>query len=149
MFGAYEALVRELLQSDEAWDAASLCHTPSGHLTLFKSSNDTTFEYPEEETLRSMFEHAAEAHPDRVALCDDHLEITYARLGNIADGLAATLSAKDVSREDKVLVFMDKGWSQVAQYWASMPAVPPMSPWTLPRRPNGSLILSPTARPRR
>lgn len=70
--------------------------------------------------LAELFEIVAEAIPDRLALCDDKGQITYAQMNERADRLAAGLYAQGIRRGDKVGLYLMNGPEYLESFFGVM-----------------------------
>jgi acyl-CoA synthetase (AMP-forming)/AMP-acid ligase II len=79
------------------------------------------------DTLVALFDRAADAHPDRPAVSDGDVSLTYRELARCADALAAKLGAAGIGPEDRVAVHMPRGVGVIAACSACSALVPPTS----------------------
>lgn len=69
---------------------------------------------PAPETLVELFTRTVAEHPDRPAVSDEHLTLSYAELAARASSVAAGLQARGVGPQDRVAVALPRGTGAVA-----------------------------------
>ncbi|MDX9972356.1 MAG: amino acid adenylation domain-containing protein, partial [FCB group bacterium] len=83
---------------------------------VLRTFNDTTTDYPREESLGALFEQQAKAHPDAPALVSAHSGHTtsYADLDAWANGIAKALVDLGVAPESRVGLCLERGAAAIA-----------------------------------
>lgn len=110
----YEALLRDLMGSSEAWDRPDARHLlPDTYGTVWTSYNDTAQDLPKG-LLHEGFADAAQKNPDKTAIVSARGSKTFKDLDNISNHLAIDLIASGAKPNDLVGVVAPKGWEQVA-----------------------------------
>ncbi|MCK4260160.1 MAG: amino acid adenylation domain-containing protein, partial [Halanaerobiales bacterium] len=70
--------------------------------------NDTSKEYPENETIYQLFEELVEREPDKIAVCFEEEKISFSKLNAKANQLARVLQEKGVQADTSVGVIMER-----------------------------------------
>ncbi|MER8969799.1 acyl--CoA ligase [Mesorhizobium sp. M0808] len=70
----------------------------------------------------------AAAHPAKTALITEHKRLCYEELDDLSSRLAAALFMNGVSRDDRVLIFMDNCWEAAVSIFAVLKAGATFSP---------------------
>ncbi len=71
--------------------------------------NKTDCDYDTSQTIVSMFENAAEKHPDNIACVYGDRKLTYREADEISDRIAAYISSKGLARGDVVSILIGRG----------------------------------------
>lgn len=75
--------------------------------------NDTDTAYPYNKTVAELVEQQAASHPDRIAVIDQNMELTYRLLNEKANQVALKLRGIGVKRNDYVAIFVERTWLSV------------------------------------
>ncbi|MCI4066448.1 amino acid adenylation domain-containing protein [Micromonospora sp. R77] len=113
MFAAYRMLLTRLATDDDAWQETVFDLTPARQLTIRRTVNDTAAPVPMV-TLHDLFRKQAERNPERTAVIAGGDEISYGRLQDQANAIAADLIAEGVRPGDLVGVRAVRGPRQTA-----------------------------------
>ncbi|WP_211371801.1 amino acid adenylation domain-containing protein [Marilutibacter maris] len=106
-------------QADATRDTIAVAEGPpslsgdAAHRVLIEW-NRTAQAYDRTETVWGLVEKQAQAHPQRTAIIDGHVEVDYARLTARANAIAATLAARGVRPGALVGVCMGRRWELAA-----------------------------------
>lgn len=76
--------------------------------------NDTTTDYPRDQTIHGLFAAQATQTPDAPAVVDGPTTLTYRQLAGRAEGLAAALAARGVGQGDRVAICMHRSADLIA-----------------------------------
>ncbi|MCM3631097.1 amino acid adenylation domain-containing protein [Paenibacillus glycanilyticus] len=75
---------------------------------VYDLMNDTAFPYDTTKTIHGMFEQAAAAYPDRIALSSVHGRLTYRELNELANSTARMLLNRGLQKGEFVTIFMER-----------------------------------------
>jgi tyrocidine synthetase-3 len=76
---------------------------------LLETFNDTTVDYPKEESIISLFKEQVQLNPDKYALVFENTTLTYSQLDKQSDKLAGYLSANfELKAEDRVGILLER-----------------------------------------
>ncbi|WP_051806095.1 non-ribosomal peptide synthetase [Streptomyces sp. NRRL F-2747] len=110
LFGHYARLLRAVTENPELRLSELPLLTDAEHEQLVRGWNDTARTHGSEELcLHQLFESAADAHPDAVAVVYEGEALTYRELDERADRLARALRAQGVGPESVVGVLARRG----------------------------------------
>jgi amino acid adenylation domain-containing protein len=113
MFAAYRQHIEQLLNSDTAWQATHTQHLlPATDLALQREVNATKVRQSKQ-FMHSLFRAQVEKQPDRPAIINDEVCLSYSELHAAALQIGHWLRQQGVKRNQFVAVVMDKGWEQV------------------------------------
>ncbi len=87
--------------------------TPAARAELLQGRNQVDYSAVPAPTLHGWFAQTARAYPDRVALTDGSVEMTYAELDRRANRLAHVLVARGVHSEDPVGLCVDRSCDMI------------------------------------
>ena len=112
MFQAYETLMVRLATNDETWRSNFLNLTPVSQLARRPSLPDERAA-GSGELLHGLFKRSARLYPNRIAVSEGGLELTYSELDRLAGTLAYNLRELGARPNQLIAVLMEKGWEQV------------------------------------
>ncbi|WP_264530511.1 amino acid adenylation domain-containing protein [Flavobacterium sp. N502540] len=82
---------------------------------LLLEFNNTKKAYPNDQTVLDLFEEQAGKAPDKIALIDDHQEISYAKLNVLSNKIAAyLLSISEEHDKSPIAVLLDRSVNMIA-----------------------------------
>ncbi|GAA1943597.1 non-ribosomal peptide synthetase [Kitasatospora viridis] len=113
MFAAFEALLHDLADGPQAWEAAEPVPLPSWQAEERRRANDTAAELPDTLLHQPFFAQAART-PERPAVLGPAGTLSYRQLAARATAVARALRAAGCTPGAHVAVVMDKGPEQVA-----------------------------------
>jgi yersiniabactin nonribosomal peptide synthetase len=112
MFEAYRALVTSLADDEEVWQKKRFTLMPYSQTEKREQSNKTE-EPLSPELLHTLFTARASEQGEKAAIITSNRTLTYRRLFNLSNNLAAVLHEKGARPDTLVAVVMEKGWEQV------------------------------------
>ncbi|WP_435166822.1 amino acid adenylation domain-containing protein [Paenibacillus glycanilyticus] len=75
---------------------------------VYDRMNDTSYPYDRTKTIHGMFEQAAAAYPDRIAVSSVYGQLTYKELNERANSTARMLLNRGLGKGDFVTIFMER-----------------------------------------
>ncbi|MEW2547698.1 amino acid adenylation domain-containing protein [Streptomyces sp. NPDC047002] len=111
MFGAFEALLRDLADDDGPWDSAHPVALPARQAEERRRANDTAAPLPDAPLHRAVLARA-EQDPERTAVIWSGGTLSYGELARRAAAVAAELRAGGCAGGDLVAVVTEKGPEQ-------------------------------------
>jgi pyochelin synthetase len=112
LFGAYLGLLRDLAQSEHAWQSESPVALPAAQAAQRAACNATSGPLLNEPLFAGFLRHAAR-HPEDPAILTVETELSYAEVELRSRALAQRLIARGAAAERLVAIVMPKGWEQV------------------------------------
>lgn len=113
MFESYSKLLVDLADSRSIWNAQIAVRLPESQHRRRIASNDTTAYLPSG-LLHSPVMEMILTNPERTAIISGSEKISYKRLGEAVDSIAATLTESGVEQAEPVAVLIPKHWLQTA-----------------------------------
>ncbi|MEO7827677.1 MAG: amino acid adenylation domain-containing protein, partial [Allosphingosinicella sp.] len=112
MFGAFQALLRSLIDDATAWNLPSRAGLPLEQLRLRLEANATAAPVSTL-LLHELFEEQVRRDPGRLAVAAAGARMTYGELDRLASRLAGRLHRAGARPNQLVAVVMEKGWEQI------------------------------------
>ncbi|MEM1255606.1 MAG: amino acid adenylation domain-containing protein [Cyanobacteria bacterium P01_H01_bin.21] len=112
MFDTYSHLLKQLANSEEAWQAETQRLTPKEQLEQREAINSTEATIPLE-TLYGLFTSQATHNSDKAAIIAQGRTLTYGELYHYSNQLGRYLRAEGAAPNQLVAILMDKGWEQI------------------------------------
>ncbi|MCM3132973.1 amino acid adenylation domain-containing protein [Paenibacillus polysaccharolyticus] len=81
---------------------------------LIQEVNNTRHSYPRDRSIQELFEEQAEANPEKIALCWNGQELTYADLNTRANIIANKLRQLEVQRDEVVGIMVERSFDAIA-----------------------------------
>ncbi|MEU0878709.1 amino acid adenylation domain-containing protein [Lentzea sp. NPDC005914] len=111
MFAAYEGVLRELCDDEDAWGRQAPMLVPAAQLEIREAANATDGPLPDG-LLHEGFVARAATDGDRVAVASPLRTLTYAELDAVSNQVARRLAG--LAPGSFVAVVMESGWEQIA-----------------------------------
>lgn len=103
----YDTLLEAALENTDTLIAAVGILTEQDQ-EVYKKLNDTAWPYDTSKTIHGMFEQAAAAYPDRIAVSSVHGRLTYRELNEQANRTARLLLSRGLRKGEFVTIFMER-----------------------------------------
>ncbi|MGD9364672.1 MAG: class I adenylate-forming enzyme family protein [Desulfobacteraceae bacterium] len=87
--------------------------------------------------IHNFIEHSADRYPDKTAVVYDNHRISYSRLNDQTDNLAAHLKARGVGKGDRVAVLLENSVAYITSYYATLKAGAVAAPLNPAIKPEG------------
>ncbi|WP_415717911.1 amino acid adenylation domain-containing protein [Maridesulfovibrio sp.] len=113
MFESYNKLLIDLAESRSIWNEKISVRLPDSQRKRRIASNDTTAYLPSG-LLHSPVMEMIRTNPERTAIIYNNEDISYKRLGEAINSIAATLSESGLEPTEPVAVLIPKHWLQTA-----------------------------------
>jgi len=113
LMAQYEQVLDDLLERPDAPIDALRLLPPAEHAQVVRQWNDTTADYPREETVHGLFEAQAARTPTAEALIFESSRLDYRTLNARANQVAHRLRAMGVGRESLVGVWLERSADMV------------------------------------
>lgn len=113
MFESYILFLNNLANDDELWTRCIRSLIPLEQLKHRIEYNNTNIEYPNDEFLHSTFIKQAGINPNQIAIVTDNEKITYCQLLQASTKVAHFLRKKNITSNQLVAIYMQKGWEQI------------------------------------
>lgn len=112
--GYFKILLRELIagQKQYVWNLLTLPQKETRR--LIEVFNDTRASYPKDRTISDLFEEQARRSPDATAVVYNGRHLTYARLNDRANEVAAHLRNEGIVADDLVAICVERGLEMIA-----------------------------------
>ncbi|MCP4768925.1 MAG: AMP-binding protein, partial [Gammaproteobacteria bacterium] len=113
LFSHYQCLLQGLMAAPDQGIADVPMLLQQEHQQLVRDWNDTTTDYPREQTVPALFEAQVRTSPDAIAVEYEGKTLTYAQLNARANQVAHYLQARGVGVEVRVGVFLDRSLEMI------------------------------------
>ncbi|WP_320175465.1 non-ribosomal peptide synthetase/type I polyketide synthase [Maridesulfovibrio sp.] len=113
MFESYSKLLINLAESRSAWNKQIAVRLPESQRRQRIASNDTNAYLPSG-LLHSPIMEMIHTNPERTAIISGDKKISYERLGEAINSIAATLAELSIKQAEPVAVLIPKHWLQTA-----------------------------------
>ncbi|MEM9819925.1 MAG: amino acid adenylation domain-containing protein [Bacteroidota bacterium] len=109
----FQKLLEAIVAQPEANIEALTMITEIEKTVLLESFNDTAVDYPQEETIVSLFEQQAALNPEATALYFEGTEMSFRDLDEKSNQLAHYLRKKGVKEEELVAICVDRSFDMI------------------------------------
>jgi amino acid adenylation domain-containing protein/non-ribosomal peptide synthase protein (TIGR01720 family) len=104
----FRTLMRNLLEKPEEKIADLSVLTAAEEREYLTEFNNTAHEYPAVQSIIELFEQTVSLYPERIAVQDGEIDVTYSALKDKADDLAQNLIDKGIGKGDIVAIVMER-----------------------------------------
>lgn len=117
-----QTLLDAVIQTPEAKLADLLILKDAERKELLDLGSHKFQEFPEQPPLHIQFSDIAKKHPDRIALCFEHHQMTYQQLDEKSNGVAQNLLDQDIKTESLVGLYVERSLDTVVGILAILKA---------------------------